>query len=508
MRRIPYSRSTPSQPQTGHILWADTGDGVDLWMLFPERTGYGMVAALILGQPSEIPLPGWHSCVIDPEQLKEKAERALKDWKKQPISITSVGGEHVLWLRLEEDSTWLCLGVLEYGAPPSGHRFPVRWLKISNPDIQTQGLLQEPETALDSDNLPPEVEQILKEATSWTGQIEDVDCLVTLDEKERVFKVIFERRSDGRCLAIRTMSRTDKLLHLLRCPLTEGAFPETNEGILMRWNHLSDVQYDDVSLKRKNGEWLSLTFLKPLVQSPRFLSDCYSIPQSCDALLKTRLGDDITLAVDIDERDKRTGSKSFLRARVIGVADTSGLRRLESSPLRLFEVAMLAECEQIVDMDRRMRHAMTLDVRNLLKLRISSWYSRFERFHDALRAAAEEVAAETEFIEEREIETTEKVSLFDDEVGVVGMDLYESGREKRLVVDAVLSPVKDMESQATIRVFEIRALDTKEPVEYEYVAWITTQFLKEYDFERDLVDEIVDRICDKLEEEGLPVTYD
>jgi hypothetical protein len=308
-----------------------------------------MVAALILGQSSETLRPGWHPCVVDPEQLKAKAEMALEGWKEQPIVVTSMESRHVLWMREEEDSTWLFLGVMDYGSPPSGQRLPVRWLRISHPEVQTQGILQRPAIAIDSDETSSEIEEILREAASWTGEIADVDCLVTVDEKERVFAVLFERKSDGRRIASRTTNRTDELLHLLRYPLTEGGFPEAEDGTLMRWNYLSDVRYDDVFLKGKTREWLSLSLLKPLVHSPRFLSGCYPVPETCEGLLRTRLGDDITLVVDIDEKNRQAGSKSFLRARVIDVSESSGLRRLESMFLRPFDIALLAECEQIVD---------------------------------------------------------------------------------------------------------------------------------------------------------------
>jgi RNA-binding protein YlmH len=151
---------------------------------------------------------------------------------------------------------------------------------------------------------------------------------------------------------------------------------------------------------------------------------------------------------------------------------------------------------------------MQLDVTSLLGMKFSSWYSRFERFSESLMAAAEEAAAaEAEFIEEDEV--TEKVSLFDaEEVNVVRIDLYERGRERRLVADAVLSPTRDMESQATIRVFEMRILNTRVPVGYEHVDLIVTRYLKGYDLQKDLIDEIVDQVCERLEDEGFPITYD
>ncbi|TFG10764.1 hypothetical protein EU538_00685, partial [Candidatus Thorarchaeota archaeon] len=137
VRRRPYSGSSSSHPKKGLILSSDAGDEVDLWFFFPERTGHRMVAALILGQSSETLRPGWHPCVVDPEQLKAKAEMALEGWKEQPIVVTSIESRHVLWMRAEEDSTWLFLGVMDYGSPPSGQRLPVRWLRISHPEVQT-----------------------------------------------------------------------------------------------------------------------------------------------------------------------------------------------------------------------------------------------------------------------------------------------------------------------------------------------------------------------------------
>jgi hypothetical protein len=122
-------------------------------------------------------------------------------------------------------------------------------------------------------------------------------------------------------------------------------------------------------------EMISLSILKPLVHRSKFFPDEFSVTRTCSELLSTRGGDSLTLVIQsVDSNFKD------LSVVVDGVPTDSSLIALEQVGMNIYDVGLLTECEQLIDVEKRTRHSVDIDAKQLYDL-------RFRKIHEYSRLA-------------------------------------------------------------------------------------------------------------------------
>ncbi|RDE17406.1 MAG: hypothetical protein C4K49_03010 [Candidatus Thorarchaeota archaeon] len=506
----------PARPQLterfGQAVWTEHDELVNIWLVFPDRQRGTMVGGLVLDQGSLVPRPGWHRCVIDPEELRETATAALKSWSRSPILLTSVEGQDVLWMRVESEAgeDWSCIGLLEYGPPPERKSHPIRWLRISalapEASVEIQGFRP---SSLPSD-LNQSVDVLLREAKSWTGAIKDVKCLLTVDVEKGVYRVEFRERTGSKAMVLDTRETpsTDEVIGFLRHPQRTGEYPVTRDGIHLRWDCLKDVEYKDVPVEGSRGkrEWISLTFLKPLIHRHSFFPDYYSVPRTSGELLETRLGREARLVINVDQELMDQGASKYIKVTLDGVDKKSQIRGLEAEAMGIYDVALLAECEQIVDVAAGTRHYLKIDAKGLRGVRVPAGLSEYAKLHDAIIADTEESDAEMADLRDHEASENEpEVSGPEMELVSAEAETRDMGFTLRVIVH--LGRVGEDEALADVPVMDLpRKTVREQAVAYEAVAGEVTRGLRGWNVSSEARQAIIDEVCRVLRRNGVRIS--
>ncbi len=358
-RNIP--ETSLSQASTGQIIWWEEGDSSKGLLVFPDQRGE-MVSGLVTTGADASLRPRWYRCDMDAGSLREYSRSALSSEERTTIMLSDVAEHRILWLPSEDDEWWPYL--LTHGYPDKNQR-TIPWLRVTDPftvpDI-TQGLLIPPTPDSDPGQA---VDQYLRELGQLERPVTPVKLEVSVDPRRGVYVVQFT--GDGISVE-EEFSDTDELVGVLRYPIRRGVGYDTAAGAVT-WDHKEDITYTDDSL----------TCLIPLVLKSRFLPDHYSYPESCAELLAASAGGDVTLTIWTER------SGSGFRLQLQGLEDDSPLRSLEEASPSLYEVGLLAECEQLIDTKNRLRHEVELDVSGHLDLSAS----QVERYPALSHALAE-----------------------------------------------------------------------------------------------------------------------
>lgn len=212
---------------------------------------------------------------------------------------------------------------------------------------------------------------------------------------------------------------------------------ETDDGKLLRWDHMKDIEYSDVPIKMKDGktEYLSLSFLKPLVHRSSFFPTDYVVPDTCSELLRTVMGDEVEVKVHVDEGLRKSGDFKFLRVEFDGLAAGSFLKGLEDRRLNIYDLALLAECDQLVDVNHGTRHTLTFDIDALMDVRVPEGVAEYSCLHGMLLDMIEEsyddedVDPELDVDYEEDAISEEEESVVDDEEREL-LDIVEEYRRE------------------------------------------------------------------------------
>ncbi len=506
----------PARPQLterfGQAVWTEHDEFVNVWLVFPDRQRGAIVGGLVLDQGSLVPRLGWHRCVIDPEELRETATTALKTWSRSPILLTSVEGQDVLWMRVEGEAgeDWSCIGLLEYGPPPEHKSHPIRWLRISTPTPEASVEIQGFRPSSPPSDLNRSVDIVLRDAKSWKGTIRDVKCLLTIDVGRNIYRVEFREKtgSEANVLDTRETPSTDEVIGFLRHPQRTGEYPVTRDDIHLRWDCLKDVEYKDVPVEASRGkrEWISLTFLKPLIHRHSFFPDHYSVPRTCSELLETRLGREAKLVINVDQELMDQGASKYLKVTLDGVDKKSQIRGLETEAMGIYDVALLAECEQIVDVTAGTRHYLKIDVKGLKGVRVPAGLSEYAKLDDAIIADTEESDAERADLEDREAPENEpEVSGPEMELVSAEAETRDMGSTLRVVVH--LGQVDEDEPLADVPVIDLPRETIKvQAIAYEIIVAEVTKGLRGWNVGSQAKQEIIDEVCGVLRREGARIS--
>ena len=331
--------------------------------------------------------PSWNRGVIDPEQIKGVAEEALKrdGWDEYPVALVDVKTQRILFVKIEGDDgeEWTFAGAFEYGNPPKGQCQPERWIRISQPLPETlialHGfILEDP-----PDDTRILCDRVLKEASEWGGVIRDVSCILTIDTKKRVCRI--ELREGNTTIAKKETASTDDVISFLRYPLKKGKYFSTKGGTYLRWDPLRDVDYESVVTRDADGKtgYISLTIFKPLIHRSTFFPQSYSVPASCEELLRTQQGEDITIRILADEKIQSIGGKRYLKMQFDELT-TSRLTRFAYEEMGIFDVGLLCECEQLIDVDAEKIHNVSINAEALVPLKVVHLLSEYSNLESAI----------------------------------------------------------------------------------------------------------------------------
>ncbi len=282
--------------------------------------------------------------------------------------------------------------------------------------------------------------------------------LFSIDVKQQVYRVEYRdaTESDVEPFVVRTTPDTDEVVGWLKEPSMSGKYPVTDDGTLLRWDPIKDVEYGDIVIKRPRGknEWVGTTCLKPLVHRRFFLLGCYVLPATCRELLETKEADDVTLVVKVNERLKKLGVKKHLTVVLDGLVKKSALHCIERSPLGIYDVALLAECEQLVDISMKTRHQLNIDVRDLRDVPLPPGIEEYERLSNAITEEIEESYEEAS--EESPLTKTTKVERpSGPELKLFGVEFGTRSKGYVLTVTAGFGETGDTEPSTGVVVIEL-----------------------------------------------------
>ncbi|MHA1495892.1 MAG: hypothetical protein ACTSRQ_17995, partial [Candidatus Thorarchaeota archaeon] len=389
--------------QFGQLLIRDGGDDGQSWLLFPSFKST-MFGVFLERQMSPYLRQGWYRGVINPERIKEEAEDALsrEGWDEYSIALVDVNTQRVLFIKTQGDNgeEWTLAGAFEYGNPPKGQSQPVRWIRISQPLPET--FLAMHGFTLDTPHADIQTlcDNVLKEACEWDSVIRDVTCVLTLDDEKKVFMI--ELREGYNTIAQKETALTDDVISFLRYPLRKGEYFSTADGTYLRWNPLQDVEYESVTTQGADGtiDHFNLTIFKPLIHRSSFFPESYSLPVSCEELLQTKQGEDVTLRIVVDELVQSIGSKKYLKVHFYDLT-ASRLVRFEKEEMGIFDVALLTECEQLIDVDSSTRYDVSINAEALVPLKIVHLLSEYPNLESTIQSHIDDLQqAEVEDYEE------------------------------------------------------------------------------------------------------------
>ena len=366
-----------SKQQTGQIIWVEDEGGCSAWIIFQSEKG--MVAGLVDTLQSQWLRPSWHRCVSDSQTRKDKAEQALYSHSRNTIVVTEVRNNKILWMLTEgEDGpVWLPY-VFEHGTPQKeGQSIP--WIRL----METFEVLSLYGEVLVLPLLPIDTEKhvndFLKEITSLEYTVTQVTCEVDINTKNGVYELKFKDTSINTSLGTLQFKDTAELVKTLRHPIRKGTPLRMKNRSLVTWDHRTDVNYLDVDVKiGTETDIIHLSLLKPLVHRSRFYPDEFKVPKTCGELLSTEAGSPLILRIQSED-------STFKRLRVEfdELPTTSSLHALENVTLNIFDLALLAECEELIDTSTNKRHQVQIDAKELFDLRFSG-LSDYPRLQSAI----------------------------------------------------------------------------------------------------------------------------
>jgi hypothetical protein len=505
MKKTTSQKTTRFPEQHGLLLYQEKSDGGSIWLLFPsmKKTMYG---TMLENQMSAMLRYGWHQGEIDPQSLKDGAKDALsrEGWIEYPIVLVKVNGQHVLYTK--DEGVWIQSGLLEYGNPPKGQSQPVRWVRLSQPSPETLVALHgyRPSEYLVDARI--ECDRVLQEAAEWRGVVRDVSCSLTINLEKKEYRI--DLNEGLKTIARKETPYTDEIIRFLRYPQRIGEYFSTSDGTYLKWNPQQDVKYDEVRIKNKDGkyEFYHLSVFKPLIHRYSFYSDSYKLPKACEDFLMTKAGEDITLRIMVDEQRKDRGFKKYLKVQLDGLQGRGHPIGLEMEDMGIFDVALLSECGQIVDVDTGTRYDFEIDSEALVRLRLTHILSDYPRLQNSIIGHIEELeAAELEDHKQSEEETYVK-----ERTGLrfVSVEIQESSRRRSLDVIVYLCNVNDETDIEEVTVISLSSEMVKiQSIAYDLIEKEVRHNLQVQGIVADMYEDILGEVENKLEHHGVKIDY-
>jgi hypothetical protein len=504
MVKIPQAEKPRFPERFGQIIQKDTGEGAETWLVFQERGLRRFLAGHMNEMKSTVFLHGWYRCEIDLEILSDISKDVLtsNDWEREPVVIITVNESDLLLRKSQDDDEWYFVGVMEYGHPPKGKKAPIRWLRFSAPPPDLFPYLQSFRPTSPPLDLNASVDRILKETSRWNGQIREVTCRLTLDQPREAYRI--DILEGSKVIAKKETPYTDEVIRFLRHPLRTGEYFEAKEGILLKWDVQKDIEYDDIRIKEEDGKkrWIGLSFLKPLILRSSFFPDSFMVPSTYQELLTTKSGEDVTLSFTVDERLKALGVKKYLRVRLQGLRKRSTLAHLESETMAIFDVALLAECSQLMDVGSGYGHEVIIDAEGLLELRVLHLLDEYPRISNALMSLIQDLEESKAIVADDD----EDIVSSGPSLKLLSVNLEHRIRSRMMDIVAHLASVENKDDIHEVRVLRISSeIARSQSIAYEMIDNEVRKAMRSKVMDDDDFEELINTAIECLEREGVKV---
>ena len=122
--------------------------------------------------------------------------------------------------------------------------------------------------------------------------------------------------------------------------------------------------------------------------------------------MQTKQGEDVTLRIIVDEQIQSIGSKRYLKVQFDELT-TSRLMRFKQEEMGIFDVALLTECEQLIDVDSGMRYNVSINAEALVPLKIVQHLSEYPVLESTILSLIEDLQLKEAEEYEEGVETEE-----------------------------------------------------------------------------------------------------
>ncbi len=376
----PQPAVLPQLCRFGQFVWTEDDGRHDIWMIIPDMDSEQLLGGLVTDLPQSWLGWGYHSGVIDPESLFKTARKCIGTSERMVFAVMRVMDEDILWIPGGDELEWYPLGVIEYGKPPDGESAPLRWWKISSLPGNITAAIRGFTVPDIPEGITWDVDQILTMISEREVYTRSVRCTVSIDTTKWVYRVEFRDSETRKVIEVTETDSTRTLRAILRHPIWTGTPYETESGELLVWNHVTDLDYATASDEEPYGT----TWLRPVIHRSKFFPQNYIVPTMCDALLRTSLGAQVSLRIWSDEKLRERGAFRCFRIEFVGPKIGPRLKGLENRWISIYDVALLADCEQLIDIDMGQRHPLLLDIGEIDNLKVPRSLSQFPRFYEKL----------------------------------------------------------------------------------------------------------------------------
>ena len=304
---------------------------------------------------------------------------------------------------------------------------------------------------------------------------------------------------------------TLEIVSVLRSPMTGKQQVVTKDGVILTWDHLKDIDYGVATVPTRRGEVdIRLSFLRPLVHRSRFFPGDYVVPYKAAQLFTLEEGPPVTIRVLPWDRKRSDQDLRRLRVTIDGLDEESGLKGLEERMMDVRDVALLTDCEQLIDVGSGLVHPVQVNVRKVVGLKSPEDISE-SRLVELLSELEEESYDSGEESECYSDEKQEKSSSAEQRQMAFVSAKVIVGRRMTVIeyrVEVTLVPVNDRKNVQVGELMTVRWEKGRTAANYDGLAEeISANLKKQGVVEGDLGDATRDTMG-LLEKAGLPVLED
>ncbi|MBD3160375.1 MAG: hypothetical protein GF309_16465 [Candidatus Lokiarchaeota archaeon] len=361
----------------GQVIWYESYRGYDGLITIPEEMGFA--AGLLEGEGIPRLSRRAYRCTVDRSAIANFAKNHSHPDGRVTFMLTKIEDSSLLWEFVgDHEEKWILVGELNYKSPPPGEIVAIPWFHLGELSQEAVSRFSGyvPPPVLPPTDLDDSVDGLLTELAELVVDEEKIKVTVSLDPLKKMYLV---KLGDDTV----ELDDTFDVIRLLRHPIRTGQTYRTPSGKDVQWDHLTDIEYDEILVKHYDGKTsYSLSFLRPLVHHSRFFPDHYFLPETCADLLAMRYGDSIQLIVGAPERE------GHLRFRAEGLPSSSKLKELEGQALGFYKVALLTEIEQLVEPSTSTVHQIEVEVEDASRIRLLD-SETFPTLHGELIDASE-----------------------------------------------------------------------------------------------------------------------
>ncbi|MGV9102618.1 MAG: hypothetical protein ACOC38_00610 [Promethearchaeia archaeon] len=343
----------------GQVIWYEGDRGYDGLVVIPEERGFA--AGLLEGEGIPRLSRRAYHCTVDRSSIADFAKNHSHPDGRDTFMLTKIEDSTLLWEFVgDHEEKWILVGELNYKSPPPGEIVAIPWFHLGEPSQEAVSRFSGyvPPPVLPRTDLDDSIDGLLTELAELVVDEEKIKVTVSLDPRKKMYLV---KLGDDTV----ELDDTFDVIRLLRHPIRTGQVYRTPSGQDVQWDHLTDIEYDEVLVKHYDEKTTySLSFLRPPVHHSRFFPDHYFLPETCADLLAMRYGDSIRLIVEAPERE------GHLRFRAEGLPSSSKLKELEGQALGFYKVALLTEVKQLVESSTSTVHRIEVEVEDASRIRL------------------------------------------------------------------------------------------------------------------------------------------